>query len=207
VTITTGPDRKPPALQLPPELSPRRTPAPVVDKAEAPVEVVRPQISRRGLTAAGGAVIAMLAMCVGVAADAAFGHPLGVATSTVFLVVCGAIPLLVRRRVWVTPLVLAPLLWGGAATVLALSNGQNANRREVVLDVATMLTITAPVLYAGTILAVAVFVGRLAVTSAARQLNRPDGQATPAARMSRRSSGGNANSRLSSAETTSSTSV
>jgi hypothetical protein len=109
--------------------------------------------------------------------------------------------------VWVTPLVLAPLLWGGAATVLALSNGQNANRREVVLDVATMLTITAPVLYAGTILAVAVFVGRLAVTSAARQLNRPDGQATPAARMSRRSSGGNANSRLSSAETTSSTSV
>jgi hypothetical protein len=207
VTITTGPDRKPPALQLPPELSPRRTPAPGPTAVEKPLEVPRPQISLRGLTAAGGAVLAILAMCLGVAADAVFGHPLGAATATVFLIACVAIPILVRRRVWVTPLVLAPLLWGGAATVLAMSNGQNANRREVVLDVATMLTITAPVLYAGTALAISVFVGRLAVISAAGHLNPSHRQLTPAARMSRRSSGGNANSRLSSAETTSSTSA
>jgi hypothetical protein len=113
-------------------------------------------------------VIASLVMSVGIAADAMFGHSLGTATATAFLVICATVPLLVRRRVSVTPLVLPPLLWAAAATSLAMASGQNANRREVALDVATMLTITAPVLFAGTVLALVVVLGRLAVGLARR---------------------------------------
>jgi uncharacterized protein DUF6542 len=103
-------------------------------------------------------------MALAAAVDTMTSEPLGRTTTVLFLGgVCGLVPLLIRRPLSVTPVALPPLAWAGAATFAAVASGQNSGRREVALDVGTMLTITAPVLFGGTMLALLIVLVRLAV--------------------------------------------
>jgi len=120
-------------------------------------------LSTRRLTAPGGIALAVLVVAPGVLLDLAFGGTFGAASSVTFVAACVAAPLAVRRRALATAAVLPPLLFVAAVAILAGLSGNNDGNRELVLDIGTTLAISAPVLFGGTVAALAVVLGRLLV--------------------------------------------
>jgi hypothetical protein len=175
VTLTAEPGRRPDAPPLLLETAPDRLhlAAPPAPRQQSGSALLPPW--RRGLTAGTATLLGAALMVVGLILDRTAGNGLGTACATALLATCVAVPLLVRRPLSVTPLALPPLLWAGAAAAVAQSSGQNAGRRELALDVATLLTITAPLLFGAVLLTVALLVGRLTVRLARRVARRRAG--------------------------------
>lgn len=122
-----------------------------------PVRAARAQT----LTGPGGVVLAVLLLApwvlVDLATDATFGAP-----STVGVLLAGVMTaLVVRTKALATAAVLPPLLFVGSMLTLAQLSGLNRNPREVVLDAGTTLALSAPALFAGTGVTLAVVLGRL----------------------------------------------
>jgi hypothetical protein len=117
----------------------------------------------QGLTAPGGVVLAVLLLAPGVLADRLLDGSFGLAAAVAFVTAVTTTAAAVRIRALGTAAVLPPLLFVGAVGVLAWSSGNNRGRRELVLDVGTTLALSAPVLFLGTALALAVVLGRLVV--------------------------------------------
>lgn len=115
----------------------------------------------QSLTGPGGVVLAALLLApwvlLDLGTDATFGAP-----STVGVLLAGvAAALVVRTRALATAAVLPPLLFAASMLTLAQFSGLNGNSREVVLDAGTTLALSAPVLFAGTGVTLAVVIGRL----------------------------------------------
>ena len=169
----------------------------------------------------GPAVVALsgLLVAVGVALDLRGDPSLSWGVGVTYLLTAATAPVVVRFRSLLTTVALPPLTFVAAVAALARFGGLDKGSRALVLDVGTTLALSAPLLLAGFAMSVLVAVGRLIrhihrlrqmrLSRPARDVRRglPAAQAPAAAFMSRRSSGGKANSKLSSAERTSSTSV
>jgi hypothetical protein len=158
-------------------------------------------VDRRGLTAAGAAVLLLVLGAAGGSWDVATGPGLRTAFAVCFVLGCAVAALVVHREdlraaVVMPPLVFAVLsLLAGAVDGLAVPGGF-AVRQGVQL--ANALSVGAPVVLSGAALALAVV--------AARAVWRAQPSGMPADRRSRRSSGGSANSSDSRADSTSCTS-
>jgi len=160
-----------PAAPLPPELSPRPggpvaaqvgRPAP----AEAPATTARPgfrSLWQGGLPTPAVLGAAALVLLPGVVLDLARDGTFGPPSAVSFVLATASVPLLLRARSLVVGAVLPPLLFVGAATAIAWRSGLNQGTRQVGLDVGTTMAVNAPLLFAGTALAVAVVAGRLVV--------------------------------------------
>ncbi len=157
-----------------------------------------PVVRTPGLTGPGVVVLAVLVSGIGAALDLLVGDSLGLTFGLTFLLACALAPLVVRPRSLLTAAVLPPLVFVGYSALAAQRSGHVDGMRELGLDVASNLALSAPLLFVGTALAVAITLMRAVGQAVA---------AASAARMSRRSSGGSAKSRLSSADVTSDTSV
>ncbi len=111
----------------------------------------------------GPAVVALSALLVtgGALLDLRRDATLGLATGLAYLVAAVAAPAVVRFRSLATAAVLPPLLFVAAAALIARAGGQNRGNREVVLDVATTLALSAPLLFTGAVAAVIVVLVRV----------------------------------------------
>lgn len=127
-----------------------------------------PFTSRPGLTAAGGAVLGGLFVGAGAALDLSLGGTLGLGFRVTFVLSCVVVALMLRVRALAAAVVLPPLLFAGAAMLQTWSGGQTAGRREMALDVATTLALSAPTLFFGTVVAAAVAIVRFLVHLARR---------------------------------------
>ena len=94
---------------------------------------------------------------------------LGLGTGLAFVLAALAAPAVVRFRSLPTAAVLPPLLFVGAAAAIARLSGQNRGSREVVLDVATTLALSAPLLFGGAAAALVVVLVRVGRHLAARR--------------------------------------
>lgn len=149
---------------LPPELSPRR-PGRVVDPgAAAPPEARTTTQPPRppGLTARGALVVATATVGLGCALDLVIGGELGTGFHAMFLLACVLVPIAVTRRSLAAAVIGAPLLYAAACILGAVLAGQSHGIRQVALDVATMLALSAPTLFAGTAVAAVIAATRLA---------------------------------------------
>jgi hypothetical protein len=115
----------------------------------------------RGLTAPGGIALAALLLAPGVLVDWSTDGSFGLASAVAFVVASLAAASAVRVRALATAAALPPLLFATAVAFLAWASGNNRGRRELVLDVGTTMAVSAPVLFLGTALALAVVLGRL----------------------------------------------
>jgi outer membrane murein-binding lipoprotein Lpp len=86
----------------------------------------------------------------GAALDLLLGGELGLLFSATFLLTCLLVAVTVRRRSLLTAVALPPLLFVGCAVLAAKVDGRASGARELGLDVATTLALSAPVLFAGT---------------------------------------------------------
>jgi hypothetical protein len=116
-----------------------------------------------GLTGLGGILLGGLVVGLGAVVDLALGNTLGLGFTATFLLGCALIPLALRVRALATAVVLPPLLFAGAQLLQSRADGRATGQREMALDVATSLAISAPVLFAGTGLTLAIVLGRLVV--------------------------------------------
>ncbi|MDQ1626520.1 MAG: hypothetical protein QOI54_264 [Actinomycetota bacterium] len=119
--------------------------------------------ARPGLTAPGGALLGVLVLGAAAALDLALGDTLGLGFRVTFILCCVLLAGALRVRSLLAAVVLPPLLYAGAAAVQTWSGGQAAGRREMALDVATTLALSAPTLFVGTALAAAVALTRVVV--------------------------------------------
>lgn len=119
-------------------------------------------LGAQSLTAPGGVVLALLVLTPGVLLDLVTDGTLGLPTTIGFVLAAAATALTVRNSALGTAAVLPPLLFAGAVLALAWLSGQNEGLRELALDAGTTLALSAPVLFTGTALTLAVVVGRLA---------------------------------------------
>lgn len=119
----------------------------------------------------GPAVVALSTLLVtgGALLDLKRDATLGLGTGLAFVLAALAAPAVVRFRSLATAAVLPPLLFVAAAVVIARASGQNRGSREVVLDVATTLALSAPLLFAGTAAALVVVLVRIGRHIAARR--------------------------------------
>jgi hypothetical protein len=119
----------------------------------------------------GPAVVALAAVLVtgGALLDLRRDATLGLATGLAYLLAAVVAPAVVRFRSLATAAVLPPLLFVGAAALIARAGGQNRGSREVALDVATTLALSAPLLFAGAVAAVIVVLVRVGRRIAARR--------------------------------------
>ncbi len=119
----------------------------------------------------GPAVVALSALLVtaGALLDLRRDATLGLATGLAYLLAAVAAPAVVRFRSLATAAVLPPLLFVGAAALIARTGGQNRGSREVALDVATTLALSAPLLFGGAVAAVVVVLVRIGRRVAARR--------------------------------------
>lgn len=119
----------------------------------------------------GPAVVALSAVLVtaGAVLDLRRDATLGLATGLAYLLAAVVAPAVVRFRSLATAAVLPPLLFVGAAALIARAGGQNRGSREVALDVATTLALSAPLLFAGAVAAVVVVLVRVGRRVAARR--------------------------------------
>lgn len=112
----------------------------------------------RGLTGAGAVVLALVLGLVGGAVDAALGRGMRIVFGVCFLLGCVLAAALVRRRSLLTAVAAPPLLY----VVLALGSGLLGETRVPLTparqgaELLTALTLGAPVLVGGTLLAAAV---------------------------------------------------
>lgn len=118
-------------------------------------------LRRQTLTAPGGVLLALLVLLPGVLIDAATDGTLGRPTVASFVLAGLACTLTVRRGALGTAAVLPPLLFATAAVTIAWASGQNHSTRQLVLDAGTTLALSAPAVFTGTGLVLAVVLGRL----------------------------------------------
>lgn len=135
------------------------------EPARSPAERLRAIVPTawHGLTGLGGVLLGGLVVGIGAAVDLAFGDALGLGFTATFLLGCALVPLALRTRALATAVVLPPLLFAGAQVLQSRADGRASGRHEMALDVATSLAISAPVLFAGTGLALAIVLGRLVI--------------------------------------------
>jgi hypothetical protein len=153
---------------LPPELSPRadapvapaRSPQPPVAPAARPG--IR-SLWRDGLPTPIVLGVAALVLLPGVVLDLARDGTFGLPSTVVFVLAASSAPLLLRTRSLAVGAVLPPLLFATAAGVIAWRSGLNQGTRQIGLDVGTTMAIHAPLLFAGTALALVLVAGRLVV--------------------------------------------
>ena len=121
--------------------------------------------------ATGPAVVAASALLVagGVLLDLNRDATLGLGTGLAFVLAALAAPAVVRFRSLPTAAVLPPLLFVAGAAAIARLSGQNRGNREVVLDVATTLALSAPLLFCGAAAALLVVLVRVGRHLAARR--------------------------------------
>ena len=117
-------------------------------------------IRRQSLTAPGGVVLAALLLAPGLLLDLLRGATPGLPTAVCFVVAASGCALAVRPAALGTAAVLPPVLFTAGVATLAWAGGANASTRHLVLDVGTTLALSAPVLFAGTMAAIALALGR-----------------------------------------------
>lgn len=155
---------------------PSRLPAPPSPGTEP--ESTRPTTSTRlraalplnspGLSGPGGALLGALVVGLGALLDLTLGDELGLGFTATFLLGCVLIALALRVRALAVAVVLPPLLFAAAAFFETKDSGATSGSRQAALDVATTLALSAPVLFSGTALALAVVLGRLVVHAVRR---------------------------------------
>jgi hypothetical protein len=116
-----------------------------------------------GLTGLGGVVLGCLVVALGAASDLALGAGLGLGFAATFLLGCLLVAAALRTRALGVAVVLPPLLFAGGYALETWNSGLTTGRREMALDVATSLALHAPLLFAGSAIAVVVVLGRLVV--------------------------------------------
>jgi hypothetical protein len=113
---------------------------------------------RRGLTAAGGALLAAAAGFAGLVVDVLVGQGLGPAFAVAFVVGCALAALTVHREDLRAVVVMPPLLYAALAVVAAVAEGTapvGAGLPRLVLVLANDIIRGAPVLFAATGVALA----------------------------------------------------
>jgi hypothetical protein len=118
-------------------------------------------IRAQTLTAPAGLILAAALLVPGVLVDLLTDATAGRPTAISFLLAAGIPPLVVRRKALATAAVAPPVLFASALLVLAWASGQNATNRQVVMDAGTSLALTAPHLFAGTVVGVVLVLARL----------------------------------------------
>jgi len=116
----------------------------------------------QSLTAPGGVAAALLVLLPGLLADALTGQSFGRPTTVSVLLAGAACALTVRRSALGTAAALPPLLCAASVGVLALASGHNRGSRQLLLDWATTLALSAPAVFAATVLTLVLVLGRLA---------------------------------------------
>ena len=144
--------------------------------SNAPVTVAGADFARRvkagsGLTTPGAVLLGAVLMGVGAMADLTFGESLGVGFAAMFLIASAAMALTLRVRSLASAVIASPLLFTAATMIAAKASGQVEGARALALDTATSLALTAPVLFGGTAVAVAITVVRLVLALARRRGN------------------------------------
>ena len=118
-------------------------------------------IRAQTLTAPAGLILAAALLVPGVLVDLLTDATASRPTAISFLLAAGIPPLVVRRSALGTAAFAPPVLFASALLVLAWGSGQNTTNRQVVLDAGTSLALTAPHLFAGTVVAVVLVLARL----------------------------------------------
>jgi hypothetical protein len=114
-----------------------------------------------GLTGPGGVLLGSLIVGLGAIVDLAVGGSLGLGFTVTFVLACAVVAMAMRIRALATAVVLPPLLFAGAALMETKQSGVTSGNRQAALDVATSLALSAPALFLGTALALAVVLARL----------------------------------------------
>jgi hypothetical protein len=114
-----------------------------------------------GLTGPGGVLLGSLIVGLGAIVDLAVGGSLGLGFTVTFVLACAVVAMAMRIRALATAVVLPPLLFAGAALMETEQSGVTSGNRQAALDVATSLALSAPALFLGTALALAVVLARL----------------------------------------------
>lgn len=115
----------------------------------------------RGLTATGVLFIGAIVVAAGSAIDMMIGRGPGLGLTLSFLLAGAAMALCLPLRLLAAGIIAAPLLFAAATTAIAYVAGDAQGARQLALEVATSLALTAPVLFGGTGLTVAIALGRL----------------------------------------------
>ncbi|MGZ4589673.1 MAG: DUF6542 domain-containing protein [Actinomycetes bacterium] len=139
------------------------TDAPLSARLRAALPVTGP-----GLTGLGGVLLGTLVVGLGALLDAALGGSLGLGFRVTFVLGCVLVAMAVRIRALATAAVLPPLLFAGSAYFETRRAGLTHGYREAALDAATTLALSAPVLYLGTAVALAIVLVRLVVHAVRR---------------------------------------
>jgi len=116
----------------------------------------------QSLTAPGGVAVALLVLLPGLLIDALTDQSFGRPTAVSALLAGAACALSVRRRALGTAAALPPLLCAASVGFLAWSSGRNRGTRQLLLDSATTLALSAPAVFAATVLTLVLVLGRLA---------------------------------------------
>jgi hypothetical protein len=121
-----------------------------------------------GLTGPGGVLLGSLIVGLGAIVDLAVGGSLGLGFTVTFVLACAVVAMAMRIRALATAVVLPPLLFAGAALMETKQSGVTSGNRQAALDVATSLALSAPALFLGTALALAVVLARLVARAVRR---------------------------------------
>ncbi|MGZ4609240.1 MAG: DUF6542 domain-containing protein [Actinomycetes bacterium] len=121
-----------------------------------------------GLTGLGGVLLGTLVVGLGALLDATLGGSLGLGFRVTFVLGCVLVAMAVRIRALATAAVLPPLLFAGSAYFETRRAGLTHGYREAALDAATTLALSAPVLFLGTAVALAIVLVRLVVHAVRR---------------------------------------
>lgn len=122
----------------------------------------------QSLTAPGGVAVALLVLLPGLLVDALTDQSFGRPTTVAVLLAGAACALSVRRSALGTAAALPPLLCAASVGFLAWSSGRNRGTRQLLLDSATTLALSAPAVFAATVLTLVLVLGRLAWGMVAR---------------------------------------
>ncbi len=115
------------------------------------------------LTVAPAVAVAALIVAAGAGIDVMIGRGPGSGLTVAYVVACAVVALRLRLHVVGAAVIAAPLLFAAGTAAIAWASGEAAGFRQLMLDVATSLALSAPVLFGGTALTVAIAVVRLAL--------------------------------------------
>jgi uncharacterized protein DUF6542 len=137
---------------------PARSPQPGYRRSGGPLG------DSRGLTAAGGAVLLILAAALGAAIDLASGQGLRVAFAVLFVGGSFLVAARVHREDLLAAMVMPPLVYAVITIITAYAQppggGIEHGLRQHAIDIGTTLVLTAPVLLVGTAIAALVALRR-----------------------------------------------
>jgi hypothetical protein len=123
-----------------------------------------------GLTTPGAVLVGSVLIAIGAITDLAFGDSLGVGFAAMFVIASAVMALTLRIGSLASAVIAPPLMFAVATMLVGKLSGEVHGSRALVLDTATSLALSAPVLLGGTALAAAIALVRLA-TAAARRAN------------------------------------